>query len=1082
MEYYNFVLFFYLIFFSISPLPNWNFENQAIDLMETNEYYIDIYQKEFDSITVTLWKKIVKENGMIVYNKTYVAVDSENKEVDFEDIESHYANQLGAGVLICPKGKFHPYHFGTNSYITPDDSFQEQGGWDLSCYRHDSKHFLIFYLNNENYNFYSQCSVCSINTIKQYYFGNVIYDYQILENWDNGSEENYEYKSPSLLKEDNLKLFGTGLVMKTCDNNVNRQNPGGKKDVNNIKQYTQAYFDNDNKKYFRFFTYNDITDFESGYYDINLDTSQYNENDLKITSINHNPDSPLSFIDNVEIREMNFIKGTKFVYYKIYNKDKDNYYYGLIDIELNKILYNFNEEITTFIPYIDKNDRGKYGEMLAITPTSAYKICIIKSGNSCSNSCSTISRDPDGNICSNVCISGKIKLMPEDICIQKSACNLTIYILNNDETICGLCSYFDSDGAKYRLIGAEGCLTDIPNNTEYYNENLFLLKCKTNYHINSNLCVPDFCFERCETCSEASNEENDQKCTSCKNGYTLEDGNCVITPTTIVTKIPTTIPKPPTTQYLPPTTQFIFPTTEYISTTVVNQPLIENNELPKTNCINKKCKECNNKSDEIGLCISCDESLYEKVNYTRIFSKYFNCEKKENLEFKYYHDIITNQYKPCYEKCKKCLGPGNATFHNCLQCGDNYMFRPGDNPHNNCVVYSEYFYLSPYGEYRPLNSPQCPEEAKFTINNKERNETSCIYDCKADKIYKYLYNGNCIKNCTEIEGTENINFICKETNKNKIYISEKPIYLYTNDTIKIIEILAETYAQEFNYTNKHISLYKNKDITLALYKNKSIISESNLTLPSIDFGDCYEKIKQYYNISEENIIIAIADKKVKNNPSTFYLFFHPETGRKLEAGEICQNETIEVKENLLNMLDSTTENYDLQVYLTKQGINIFDLNDPYYKDICYDFENPKKRDISLKDRIKETYVNVTLCDDGCFNTGIDVANNVATCNCKFNDLTDNDLIHDNAALEYLVGELFDFINSSNIMVFKCYKYIFKYFTKSYGGIIVLSLLILSIIFTLIFYLVELTKMKRYIFTLTEKFCSFLEKFPKIFSS
>ena len=76
------------------------------------------------------------------------------------------------------------------------------------------------------------------------------------------------------------------------------------------------------------------------------------------------------------------------------------------------------------------------------------------------------------------------------------------------------------------------------------------------------------------------------------------------------------------------------------------------------------------------------------------------------------------------------------------------------------------------------------------------------------------------------------------------------------------------------------------------------------------------------------------DKKVRKNPSTFYLFFHPETGRKLEAGEICKNETIEVKENLLNMLDVKNENYDLQVSLTKQGINIFDINDPYYKDIC----------------------------------------------------------------------------------------------------------------------------------------------------
>jgi len=1111
MKYYFFILLLNQIFFVKAPIPVWNFNNQAIDLLaSSDEHYYDIYQKEYDSLTVTLWKKIIKENGVFSYNKTYVAVGEENKEVDFEDIGSHYKNQLGVDIVVCPRGKFHPYDFKSNSFIAPDDNFEEKGDWDLSCYDHNSKHFLIFYLNNEDYNFYSKCSVCRESSIKKFYFGNVIYDYQILENWDAGSEANYNFKSPSLLKDGKLKLFGTTIIMKTYDHNCNRQSPAESKEASDVKQYTQAYFDNDNNQYFRFFTYNDVTDFTSGYYYANIDTSNYDSNNLKITSTNNNPDSPLSFTDNVEIKEMKFIRGTKYVYYKIYNKDKKNYYYGLIDIELNEVLYNFDEEITTFIPYITKADRGKYGEMLAITPTSAYKICIVKSGNSCVNLCSTLKRDIDGNKCQNNCEENKIQLMPDDICIEKSSCNLTIYILNSLQTICGLCSYFNPDGAKYRLIGAEGCLSSIPSNSEFYNENLYLLKCKTDYHLDSNSCVPDTCYGKCETCSEVSTNEDDQKCTSCQSGYKLVSGNCIIPPTTIVTQAPTTIYIPPTTIYTPPSTFYTPPSTEFTPPTTINIPpttvytplttkinespttILENIpttiitespstqplEVPSTNCENKRCKECNTESNEMKLCISCDES-YEKVNYTRIFSKYFDCVKKENLQNKYYKDTSSNQYKPCYEKCKKCSGPGNATSHNCLECDVNYMFRPGDNPHNNCVVYSEFYYLSPYGEYKPLNSPQCPEEAKFKINNEEDQKIACIYDCKMDKVYKYLYNGNCIKSCSEIEGTQNVSFICKETNINNIYVSENPIYLNKNDSIKDLQTLAMTYAQEFNYTNKHISVYKNNEITVAFYKNKNIIDDTNLTLPNIDFGDCYEKVKNFYNITEDNLIIAIADKKVKNHPSTFYLFFDPETGRKLDAGEICKNETIEVKENLLNMLDTKNENYDLQVSLTKQGINIFDINDPYYKDICYDFENPKKRDIALKDRIQETFVNVTLCDDGCVNTGIDVTNNEATCNCKFNDVTNNDLIHENAALEYLVGEVFDLINSSNIMVLKCYKYIFKHFKRSYGAILVLSLFGLSAIFALIFYLIELTKMKRYIFTLTEKFSAFLLEYPNL---
>ena len=238
----------------------------------------------------------------------------------------------------------------------------------------------------------------------------------------------------------------------------------------------------------------------------------------------------------------------------------------------------------------------------------------------------------------------------------------------------------------------------------------------------------------------------------------------------------------------------------------------------------------------------------------------------------------------------------------------------------------------------------------------------------------------------------------------------------------------------------------------------------------------YEEVQRAYNITK-NLITVVIEENDSNNPSKFYLFFHPDTGTRLEDGEICENKTIEMK---VPILDESRENYELKAALTSQGINIYDINDPYYKDICYDFDNPKNRDVALKDRIKETYVDIELCDDGCVNTGIDLTNNVATCDYTFNEVTNNDIIHENAALEYLVGEIFDLVNSNNILVLKCYKYLLKYFTKSIGGIIIVILLVLRLIFTGIFFTFELTKMKRYIFALTEKYTSFLANYSNIF--
>ena len=106
--------------------------------------------------------------------------------------------------------------------------------------------------------------------------------------------------------------------------------------------------------------------------------------------------------------------------------------------------------------------------MLAITSTSAYKVCIIKSGDSCSDSCSSgnLILDPSGNKCQNGCDSGKIEFVPEGICIDKSLCDTNYYIFNSDETQCGLCSYFDSSAYKYKLINTTGCLSSIPINAD----------------------------------------------------------------------------------------------------------------------------------------------------------------------------------------------------------------------------------------------------------------------------------------------------------------------------------------------------------------------------------------------------------------------------------------------------------------------------------------------------------------------------------------------------------------------------------------------------------------------------------------
>ena len=1040
----------------ISPIPSWTFSYSAIDLMTTNPLTYSIYSNS--SQNVYLNKKITKNNDGTISVQNTVTYNGNTIDVSFESIESVYTGRkLNCDYIVCPNGKFHPLILENRNKIIPP-CFTENSDWNLRCYDHTtSGFFILFYANNGNKNIIStKDSGGSWNDTHQL-SGEELYDFRLTTT---SQDNNGDYPMVYIAKDwGYLKVFGMKLVLKSDD--IHKMTGGQSRQLCKCLTHTQAFF-LENSDSFYYITYNE-THLESGY----STSTITNWVELTGFSYTHHSDSPFYFVDNIEIKEVNLIRNSQYAYYKIYNINKDKTYHGLIDIKLNKLLYNLEDEITSFIPYSTT-------EMLAINSNSAYKICIIKnSDNTCSSSCTSGSLilDSEGNKCSTGCDAGKIKLMSEGICINENLCDTNYYTKSTDGTECGLCSYFNPTGDKYKLLNTEGCLGSIPSYSVAYNSELYIYTCKTNYRLDATnkQCVPETCYERCETCNEIGTSVDNQKCLTCKANYKQEGENCIIPPTTIIPEVPTTIitdapttviTDAPTTVSIPPTTQI--PETEYVG-----------------QCKNVRCEKCSAESDKLGLCTKCDEAKYKRVNYTREFSSFFDCKKEESLINKYYKDDITGQYKPCFELCKKCLGPGNATSHNCLECADNYMFRPGPNPTNNCVVYSEYYYISPYNEYKPLDIPQCPEEAKYTIKY-ENNKIACIFSCKVEKTYNHLYNGNCLKDCPE--GTSDNDLICKETDPNKVYVSQEIFYPDTNDTLSIIKTLAEKYAIEFNYTTNHISVYKNReeDFSLLIYKNPGILSQTNLKMPNIDFGECYEEVKKAYNITQD-LIVVIADKKVKNNPSTFYLFFHPESGIRLDAGEICKNKSIIVQENLLNMLDEKSEHYELQTALTKQGINIFDINDPYYKDICFDFDNPKKRDMALKDRVKETFVNVTLCDDGCINTGIDLKNNVASCDCKFNDVTNNDLIHENAALEYLVGEFFDLLHSSNILVLKCYKNIFTHFTRSIGGIIIMIILVLCVIFTGLFFSFELTKMKRYIFSLTEKYSSFLANYSHIFN-
>ena len=1086
-------LFLNFLKYSFEIVPIWNIESAAIDLKPSfvnNKLTYATNSISGHDLSGTLRKELTI-NGNTINKKNYLSLNEESEfEVSFEDIESVY--DVANSRVICPKGKYHPYKLsGTNfeEFSLSSTNFVENGNWDLKCYFHGaglddggssigtSGHgfMMLFYLmngnrasyntdfNNDNYNFNWEASKSNEGAV-----GEELYDF-LLEYGRNSMEGSgfKEYKMNGLVKEGNnlkLKCYKVKFESKYDKRDgIQINGEGSEIALTTSKKYNQAYINpgstlND----FYFISYNDVSDFTCGYSTKGFYTDNYYY--LDHVTFNTFSDSPFEFVDDVEIKEMKIISNYRYVYYSILNKQTSEKYYGLFDIKTNKIMFNTKEALETFLPYSSNS-------MLAIKGNSVYRICPIMSddGSTCIEDCSDgkiLIRDVDKNFCGTECPGSKYLLVPDNIC--DTQCDTSIYVVDEGNKKCGLCKDMDTE-KPYRFIGGNKCISqsEIPEGAYEYNAKLKLLKCQSGYKTDPsdvNSCVTN-CHISCKTCSDYSTDDTDPKCLTCNIGYYIYNGTCL---KNLTTTIITTIPKVPSTiiTTIPKVATTIITTIPKVPTTIIK----ENPSTIQLVCPDEKCLTCSEKSNELGLCLTCNEALgYKKVNYTFILTDYLNCMKPDNPKTKkYYYNDTLGEYRPCYKTCKQCLKGGNAEKNYCLECESGYMFRPGNNPYNNCVVYSEFYYISNYNQFKSLKVYQCPEDAKYYIKDKK----SCIDDCKKDEKYKYLYNGNCVKECPT--GTRNDNYICI-VNNNKCSFGQNDIYLSYKDNLEIIGTLVKSYVSEFYYTDNYISLYKNTNFSIMIYKNGDCISELNLEMPNVNFQSCYDKVKTKYNITQK-LIIVIVNKKESNSGKTFYSFYHPLSGLKLDAEEACKNETIEVKESLTTVLDKNSTNvYQTQNSLISQGINIFDLNDPFYTDICYDFENPMKKDIPLSERIKTLYPDVELCDEGCEIKEINLEDMSSTCDCMFNDLSNNNIMKDNPIMESAFGEVFDIINNSNIQVLKCFKNIFTHFSKSVGGWISLTLIVGQTGFALTYFLFQFTQVSKYIYTLTKNYLKFMTK-------
>ena len=495
----------------------------------------------------------------------------------------------------------------------------------------------------------------------------------------------------------------------------------------------------------------------------------------------------------------------------------------------------------------------------------------------------------------------------------------------------------------------------------------------------------------------------------------------------------------------------------------------------------EKCETYNEESLSKNLCLKCNISGGYYPLYNEIFSQetqnllnnnYIDCVNNETKPSNYYLNKELENYSPCFETCATCDYGGNGIEHNCTSCDFDLIKRPEFNYSKNCVVKcSYYYYYTSYGQYKCSNSSQCPNNRKLLV----RDIGKCTNNCKNENLYKYQYNGECLKQCPE-HTQKDENFICKDLN-NKCYLTKYDIHLNHHNIDNEIETIVQNYAKEFNYTEKHVSIFNDEYNEIIIYKNDKCLHELNLHISEINFGLCYNKIQVKFKMRQNLIIVLIIQKtKDQNIKANRYQVYNPITGEKIPYEEICEDDSAIVQENIFQKINSSSFSINTILFLTKQKVDIFNLSCPFYIDICYNFETYNKKDIALKDRVSIFFPNISLCENGCQIKSINLTSLKANCECKINKLIGNDIFAGNILYENQLDEIDSLIRQTNINIIKCYKYAlyYTYFIHNISGYIIGFLILIQIIFTILYYKRSFYLTKKYIFILIEKYLQYLD--------
>ena len=445
------------------------------------------------------------------------------------------------------------------------------------------------------------------------------------------------------------------------------------------------------------------------------------------------------------------------------------------------------------------------------------------------------------------------------------------------------------------------------------------------------------------------------------------------------------------------------------------------------------CATCETTSDN---CLTCNtnEKYYQVIQNEDTNNNNNNnviCKNNSILNEGYYLDEEHHCYKECYTSCSMCNGPGNNINHNCIEhkCKVGYITHPYNI--TQCISRCPYYYHININNINELTCTNrtCPTKYPFLIASK--NE--CVESCN-NSVYYTINNNQCVETCPEDTSADDATKTCIPLDLCKK--TELQTALTASTYADTIDTLANEYMSAFSYTDKHVNIFTHidGDYQIVIYKSKECAKEFITELSTMEL-ECLPK--------DIPLTTLQMTQQRDNGPDQLsYAFYNSDTFERIDMS-ICEGEKIEVDVSISHSGSNITQ----AIEFDKLGVDVYDINHPFFNDICFTYTAENGRDVPLSERKKHYYQDVAFCEEGCELKQINLQTENATCECDVQTDFVSELL-DNP----LTGEIVNLLSNANFEVMKCYKGVFniKNISTNIGGWVIIVLCVPQVVFVVMY--------------------------------